>query len=43
MARRDTIDEGREADPLLCAPDAVRVDTTDRSVDDIVDELEGRL
>jgi len=43
MARRDTIDEGREADPLLCAPDAVRIDTTDRSVDDIVDELEGRL
>jgi CMP/dCMP kinase len=43
MARRDTIDEGREVDPLLCAPDAVRIDTTDRSVDDIVDELEGRL
>jgi cytidylate kinase len=43
MARRDTLDEGREVDPLLCAPDAVRIDTTDRSVDDIVDELEGRL
>ena len=43
MARRDTIDEGREVDPLLCADDAVVVDTTDRSVDDIVDDLEGRL
>jgi CMP/dCMP kinase len=43
MARRDTVDEAREVDPLLCAPDAVRVDTTDRSVDDIVDELEERL
>ena len=43
MARRDTVDEGRDVDPLLCAPDALRIDTTDRSVDDIVDELEGRL
>jgi cytidylate kinase len=43
MARRDTVDEGRETDPLLCAPDALRIDTTDRSVEDIVDELEGRL
>jgi cytidylate kinase len=43
MARRDTLDEGRDVDPLLCAPDAVRIDTTDRSVEDIVDELEGRL
>ena len=43
MARRDTIDEGRDVDPLLCAPDAIRIDTTDRSVEDIVDELEGLL
>jgi cytidylate kinase len=43
MARRDTIDEGREVDPLLCADDAVRIDTTDRSVDEIVDDLEARL
>ena len=43
MARRDTIDEGREVDPLLCAPDAVRIDTSDRSVEDIVDELQERL
>ena len=43
MARRDTVDEGRDVDPLLCAPDAVRIDTTDRSVDDIVDELQARL
>jgi cytidylate kinase len=43
MARRDTIDEGRDVDPLLCAPDAIRIDTTDRSVEDIVSELEGHL
>ena len=43
MARRDTVDEERDVDPLLCAPDAVRIDTTDRSVDDIVDELETQL
>jgi len=43
MARRDTVDEGRDVDPLLCADDAVRIDTTDRSVEDIVDELQGRL
>ncbi len=43
MARRDTLDEGRDIDPLLCAPDARRIDTTDRSVEDIVDELQGRL
>jgi CMP/dCMP kinase len=42
MARRDTLDEGRDVDPLLRAPDALRIDTTDRSVEDIVDELEGR-
>jgi CMP/dCMP kinase len=43
MARRDTVDEGREVDPLLCADDAVQIDTTDRSVDEIVADLEGRL
>ena len=43
MARRDTLDEGRDVDPLLCADDAVRIDTTDRSVEDIVDELQGRM
>ncbi len=43
MARRDTLDEGRDVDPLLCADDAVRIDTSDRSVEDIVDELRGRL
>jgi cytidylate kinase len=43
MARRDTIDEGRDVDPLLSAPDAIRIDTTDRSVEDIVSELEGHL
>jgi cytidylate kinase len=43
MARRDTVDEGRDVDPLLCADDAVRIDTTDRSVEAIVDELQAQL
>jgi cytidylate kinase len=43
LARRDAIDQGREASPLTEAADAVLVDTSDRSVDDIVAELVGRL
>ena len=43
MARRDTNDSERQADPLLRASDAVAVDTSDRSVDEIVDELVTRL
>jgi cytidylate kinase len=46
IARRDAYDQGREASPLTEAPDAVVVDTTGRSIEEIVDEvlahLEGR-
>jgi len=43
LARRDALDQGRDDSPLAEAPDAVTVDTTDRSVDDVVDELLKRL
>lgn len=39
MARRDALDQGRDDSPLTEAPDAVAVDTSDRSVDEIVNEL----
>jgi CMP/dCMP kinase len=43
LARRDALDEGRDHSPLAEAPDAVTVDTTDRSVDEVVDELLRRI
>lgn len=43
LARRDALDQGREASPLELAADAVLVDTTDRGIDEIVDELAGML
>jgi cytidylate kinase len=43
MARRDTVDAERAADPLRCAEGAVVVDTSDRSVEEIVDDLVSRL
>ena len=43
MARRDMIDSEREVHPLRAADDAVLVDTTGRSVDDVVAELLRRL
>jgi CMP/dCMP kinase len=36
---RDEQDRSREHSPLRPADDAVEVDTTDRSVDDVVDQL----
>lgn len=39
IARRDALDEGRADSPLTEAPDAVVIDTTGRSVDEIVDEV----
>jgi cytidylate kinase len=39
LARRDALDQGREASPLAAAGDAVAIDTTDRDVDAIVDEV----
>jgi cytidylate kinase len=39
IRRRDTIDAGRAASPLAAAADAVVLDTTDLSVDGVVDEV----
>jgi len=41
LARRDALDQGREADPLTAAPDAVVVDTSDLTVDEIVEHIMG--
>ena len=43
MARRDTFDTERSADPLLRADDAVLIDTTERTIDEIVAELLEKL
>lgn len=37
---RDASDSSRDVGPLLCADDAVRLDTTDLSFDEVVDTLE---
>lgn len=39
IARRDALDQGREDSPLQEAEGSVLVDTSDRSVDEIVDDL----
>ena len=39
LARRDTLDSTRDADPLAEAPDAVLVDTTGLSIDEVVAEI----
>jgi cytidylate kinase len=39
VATRDRIDSTRAASPLLVADDAVLIDTTGRSIDEIVDEV----
>jgi cytidylate kinase len=43
MARRDQVDSTRAASPLTKADDAVEIDTTELSVEEIVDHLLGRL
>jgi len=43
IARRDALDQGREHSPLTQAEGAVEVDTTDRSIDQIVDHIMGLL
>ena len=43
LARRDALDQGREVSPLALADDAVVVDTTDLTVDEIVADLVARL
>ena len=39
LARRDALDSGRPVSPLRPADDAIVIDTTDRTVDDVVAEL----
>lgn len=41
LARRDALDQGREADPLTAAGDATVVDTSDMSIDEVVEHLVG--
>jgi cytidylate kinase len=43
ITRRDGLDSGREASPLRPADDAVRIDTTGRTIDDVVDEIVSRF
>jgi CMP/dCMP kinase len=43
LARRDALDSSRPVSPLQAAPDALVVDTTDRSVDDVVTEIVARF
>ena len=43
VARRDRVDSSRAASPLVVADGALVIDTTDRSVDDIVDDIVGRM
>ncbi len=41
IAARDERDRTRSASPLVPAPDAVHIDTTHKSIDEVVDEVEG--
>lgn len=43
LARRDALDSGRAASPLRAADDALLVDTTGRTVADVVGEIVGRF
>jgi len=43
LARRDALDSNRDTSPLRPADDAVVIDTTGRSVDDVVDQVVGLL
>ena len=43
MARRDAFDQGRQADPLRLAHDAIELDTSDMTINEIVAELARRI
>lgn len=43
LARRDALDQGRDDSPLVEASGALIVDTSDRTIDEVVDELLARL
>jgi cytidylate kinase len=43
MARRDALDQGRDTGPLVRPDGALELDTSDMTVDEIVDELARRI
>jgi cytidylate kinase len=43
LARRDALDSGRAASPTRAAPDALVIDSTTRSVDEVVDQVLERI
>ena len=43
LARRDALDQRRDSDPLRSADDAIELDTTDRSIDEVLDLIVGML
>lgn len=43
VARRDRLDSSRAASPLVVPEGAMVIDTTDRGVDEVVDQIVGRL
>jgi cytidylate kinase len=43
LARRDALDQGREVSPLTEAPDAFVVDTTGRSVEEIIEVIAAKV
>lgn len=43
IRKRDTIDSSRAVSPLRPAPDAVAIDTTDKTVAEVADEITGLL
>ncbi|MBA2496860.1 MAG: (d)CMP kinase [Acidimicrobiia bacterium] len=43
IARRDAVDQGRDDSPLVEAAGAVLVDTTDHTVDEVIDAVVARL
>ncbi len=43
LARRDALDQGREASPLAEAADALVVDTSDVGIDEVVEALAARV
>lgn len=43
VARRDRLDSSRAASPLVVAPGAVVIDSTERSIEDVADEIVGYL
>jgi len=43
LARRDALDEGRAHNPLMVADDAIVIDTSDMTIDEIVADVVQRL